>query len=70
MKKMTTKNEFVIQTSGLSKSFGETKALVSLDLKVPKNSIFGFLGPNGAGKTTTMKLLLGKCYHILSPQDS
>jgi len=57
---MTTTDEFVIQTSGLSKSFGETKALVSLDLKVPKNSIFGFLGPNGAGKTTTMKLLLGQ----------
>jgi ABC-2 type transport system ATP-binding protein len=33
--------------------------LKSLDLKVPKNSIFAFLGPNGAGKTTTMKLLLG-----------
>jgi len=57
---MTTKNEFVIQATGLSKSFGETKALISLDLKVPKNSIFGFLGPNGAGKTTTMKLLLGQ----------
>jgi len=57
---MTTTDEFVIQTSGLSKTFGETKALVSLDLKVPKNSIFGFLGPNGAGKTTTMKLLLGQ----------
>ena len=57
---MVTTNEFIIQTSGLSKFFGETKALVSLDLKVPKNSIFGFLGPNGAGKTTTMKLLLGQ----------
>jgi ABC-2 type transport system ATP-binding protein len=34
-------------------------ALKSLDLRVPKNSIFGFLGPNGAGKTTTIKLLLG-----------
>lgn len=60
MKKMATKNDFVIQTTNLSKSFGETKALVSLDLKVPRNSIFGFLGPNGAGKTTTMKLLLGQ----------
>jgi len=56
---MVTTNEFIIQTSGLSKIFGESKALVSLDLKVPRNSIFGFLGPNGAGKTTTMKLLLG-----------
>ncbi|MBN1965887.1 MAG: ABC transporter ATP-binding protein, partial [Anaerolineae bacterium] len=50
---------FVIQTQDLSKSFGEVHALKSLNLHVPKNSIFGFLGPNGAGKTTTMKLLLG-----------
>ena len=57
---MTETNDFVIQTKSLSKNFGETKALVSLDLKVPRNSIFGFLGPNGAGKTTTMKLLLGQ----------
>jgi len=48
-----------IQTEGLGKSFGHVQALKSLDLAVPRNSIFGFLGPNGAGKTTTMKLLLG-----------
>jgi ABC-2 type transport system ATP-binding protein len=52
-------NQLVIETQGLSKSFGDTEALKSLNLKVPKNSIFGFLGPNGAGKTTTIKLLLG-----------
>jgi len=51
--------EPVIETIGLSKVFGETTALRSLDMRVPKNSIFGFLGPNGAGKTTTIKLLLG-----------
>lgn len=49
----------VISTHGLSKTYKEVVALKSLDLKVPKNSIFGFLGPNGAGKTTTIKLLLG-----------
>lgn len=49
----------VIQTHGLSKTYGEIHALKPLELNVPKNSIFGFLGPNGAGKTTTMKLLLG-----------
>ena len=49
----------VINTSGLSKAFDDTQALKDLDLRVPKNSIFGFLGPNGAGKTTTIKLLLG-----------
>jgi ABC-2 type transport system ATP-binding protein len=43
----------------LGKSYNGVQALKSLDLKVPKNSIFGFLGPNGAGKTTAIKLLLG-----------
>jgi ABC-2 type transport system ATP-binding protein len=51
--------EFVIHTQGLSKTYKQISALKGLDLKVPKNSIFGFLGPNGAGKTTTIKLLLG-----------
>lgn len=51
--------DFIIDTRGLGKAYDEVKALKSLDLKVPKNSIFGFLGPNGAGKTTTIKLLLG-----------
>jgi ABC-2 type transport system ATP-binding protein len=49
----------VIETSGLSKSYKGVQALHGLNLKVRKNSIFGFLGPNGAGKTTTIKLLLG-----------
>ena len=52
-------NKAVIQTKGLSKSYGEVIGLKPLDLNVPRHSIFGFLGPNGAGKTTTMKLLLG-----------
>ena len=56
---MNPSEEMVIQTDGLSKSFGPVQALKSLDLRVPQHSIFGFLGPNGAGKTTTMKLLLG-----------
>lgn len=51
--------EWVIDTQGLSKSFKRVDALKALDLRVQKNSIFGFLGPNGAGKTTTIKLLLG-----------
>jgi ABC-2 type transport system ATP-binding protein len=52
-------NDFVINTENLSRSFGEVHALKSLDLRVPRKSIFAFLGPNGAGKTTTIKLLLG-----------
>jgi ABC-2 type transport system ATP-binding protein len=52
-------SDLVIDTKGLSKTYNGVVALDSLNLQVPKNSIFGFLGPNGAGKTTTMKLLLG-----------
>ncbi|RPI51978.1 MAG: ABC transporter ATP-binding protein [Chloroflexi bacterium] len=56
---MDASDQSVIQTQGLSKAFKGTKALDGLNLKVSKNSIFGFLGPNGAGKSTTIKLLLG-----------
>jgi ABC-2 type transport system ATP-binding protein len=49
----------VIDTQGLSKQYNDVKVLDTLNLQVPKNSIFGFLGPNGAGKSTTIKLLLG-----------
>ena len=56
---MNDSHPFVIQTQALTKSFKGIDALKSLNLTVPKNSIFGFLGPNGAGKSTTIKLLLG-----------
>lgn len=52
-------SDFVIETSGLRKSFRGQTALNGLDLRVPAGSIFGFLGRNGAGKTTTIKLLMG-----------
>jgi ABC-2 type transport system ATP-binding protein len=52
-------SDFVIDTHSLGKAYNGVQALQSLDLQVPKHSIFGFLGPNGAGKTTTIKLLLG-----------
>lgn len=54
-----TNGEVVIDIRGITKSFGEIQALKSVDLKVQRNSIYGFLGPNGAGKTTLMKILLG-----------
>jgi ABC-2 type transport system ATP-binding protein len=56
---MTIPDSYVIETHGLTKTYKEVQALKDLDLKVHRNSIFGFLGPNGAGKTTTIKLLLG-----------
>jgi len=48
-----------IQTTGLTKRFGERTAVDGVDLLVPRGSAFGFLGPNGAGKTTTIRMLLG-----------
>jgi ABC-2 type transport system ATP-binding protein len=53
------RNGIVIQTSGISKNFGEIKAVRDLDLEVLSGSRFGFLGPNGAGKTTTVRILSG-----------
>ncbi|GLB69573.1 ABC transporter ATP-binding protein [Arthrobacter mangrovi] len=49
----------VIETSGLVKEFGRTRALNGLDLQVPEGEVHGFLGPNGAGKSTTLRILLG-----------
>jgi ABC-2 type transport system ATP-binding protein len=48
-----------ISISGLTKSFGRTKALDDLDLSVATGEVHGFLGPNGAGKSTTVRVLLG-----------
>ena len=47
----------MIETSNLSKSYGEFVALRGIDLRVEAGDIFGFIGPNGAGKTTTIKIL-------------
>lgn len=51
--------EFVIETRGLTKSYGNTLAVKSLDLNVRRGEVYGFLGPNGAGKTTTLRMMLG-----------
>ncbi|MFA9503602.1 ATP-binding cassette domain-containing protein [Natrinema sp. H-ect1] len=48
----------VIETEGLTKRYGDTVALESLDLRVESGEVFGFLGPNGAGKSTTIDILL------------
>jgi len=56
---MATQSEFVIETEGLKKSFGDQVAVDGVDLRVPRGSAFGYLGPNGAGKTTLIRMLLG-----------
>jgi ABC-2 type transport system ATP-binding protein len=51
--------EFAIETNGLSKFYGDVRAVDSVDLRVRPGEIYGFLGLNGAGKTTTIRALLG-----------
>jgi ABC-2 type transport system ATP-binding protein len=46
-----------IETSGLIKTFGATRALDGVDLRIRQGSVYGLLGPNGAGKTTTIRIL-------------
>jgi ABC-2 type transport system ATP-binding protein len=48
-----------ISTQRLTKRYGHTTALDSLDLAIEEGEVFGYLGPNGAGKSTTISLLLG-----------
>ena len=47
-----------IRTEGLTKSYGQVRALRGVNLEVRQGEMFGFLGPNGAGKTTTIRCLL------------
>jgi ABC-2 type transport system ATP-binding protein len=47
-----------IETFDLTRRFGRTEAVKSLQLRVPTGCVFAILGPNGAGKTTTLKLLM------------
>jgi len=49
----------MIQTTDLTKEFGDKTAVAGLNLQVKQGEFFCFLGPNGAGKTTTIKMLTG-----------
>jgi ABC-2 type transport system ATP-binding protein len=49
--------DHAIETSGLVKAFGATRAVDGIDLTVRGGTVFGLLGPNGAGKTTTIRVL-------------
>lgn len=52
-------SDFVIETRGLTKVYGEQTAVNSVNLHVRAGRIYGLLGRNGAGKTTIMKMILG-----------
>ncbi|MGD9297620.1 MAG: ABC transporter ATP-binding protein [Chromatiales bacterium] len=51
--------ERIVEARGLTRSFGDTVAVDSLDLSIEKGIIYGFLGPNGCGKTTSMRMMTG-----------
>ncbi|ACV12009.1 ABC transporter related [Halorhabdus utahensis DSM 12940] len=48
-----------IQTSELTKYYGDVRGVEDLSFAVEEGEVFGFLGPNGAGKTTTIRTLMG-----------
>jgi ABC-2 type transport system ATP-binding protein len=48
---------YTVQLEGLAKSFGQTRALDGVDLRITTGTIYGLLGPNGAGKTTLVRIL-------------
>lgn len=50
---------YAIKTEKLTKSYGESRGIIDVDLAVEKGDFYGFIGPNGAGKSTTIRTLLG-----------
>ncbi|HVO66724.1 MAG TPA: ABC transporter ATP-binding protein [Syntrophales bacterium] len=55
----------MIELKNLTKRYGNTLAVNSVNLYVAKGEIFGFIGPNGAGKTTTIRMMGG----VLAPTE-
>jgi len=51
--------DIVIETDGLSKSFGDNILIDGMTFSVPPGAIIGIIGPNGAGKTTFFRMLTG-----------
>jgi ABC-2 type transport system ATP-binding protein len=52
--------DVMIQVEGLTKRYGDVRAVDDISFQIRKGEVVGLLGPNGAGKTTTMKVLT--CY--------
>ena len=55
--------EPAISLTGLTRHFGEVRAVDGLNLEIGRGELFGIVGPDGAGKTTTLRMLAG----VLSP---
>lgn len=52
-------NAMILETEGLTRTFGSLRAVDEVSINVAEGEIYGFLGLNGAGKTTTIRMLLG-----------
>lgn len=52
-------SEILLQTSGLTKQFGNHKAVDHVNLHIKRGAVYGFIGRNGAGKTTFLKMISG-----------
>jgi ABC-2 type transport system ATP-binding protein len=50
--------ESAIALRGVTKTFGDFRAVDGIDLEVPPGDVFGLLGPNGAGKTTSIRMIM------------
>ena len=55
----------LITINNISKTFGEIKAISSLDFTIQKSEIFGIVGPDGAGKSTLLRVIAS----LLSPES-
>jgi len=51
--------QVAVRVAGLSKAYGDLRALDGVSFEVPMRRVFAYLGPNGAGKTTTINILCG-----------
>ncbi len=51
--------DYLVQATGIKKSFGATRAVDDVSLQIKAGEIYGLVGSDGAGKTTTMRLLVG-----------
>ncbi len=47
----------IVESSGIGKKFGDTRALKDITFSVEESEIFGFIGPDGAGKTTLFRII-------------